>query len=489
MFFNPKVGQKINYRNEDCEFMQNPSASGGTIWSETGRRGKVYPLSCNGKPKYAFKVFSLKFRKPEIASTTEKIQNLLRLSFPYLFNSNDPNETFGLLVAKRGVINSKDDKALINLNPPLEYAIMMPWIEGERWSNFVEGRKQITLSQSLSLAKKFCNVLADLEGKGLAHCDVSADNFIFKSDFSHIELVDLEEMYGPGLSKPSNPPAGTQGYSPDWVNEGYWAQDADRFAAGILLAEILGWQSSRVRVERYGQTYFDPNEISLNCRRFNTLVEEIGKLDPRLSELFTRIWNSKKMSDCPKIAEWNEVINGLKSTTKSILETSAVEYEPSDDFDEPPAWKIDVEPKLPDPEHVTRYGGLSQKQFLGFLISLPILTILILSIISPESMGLMAGTIQIVSLLAPMIYAALRKYALTVGIYTGTTAVVGYYLDMRGSNIHSFFEWIGVSALAGAVFLALMWIATRSQMQLTHKQYWTREIVASGVGGLLTAVL
>jgi drug/metabolite transporter (DMT)-like permease len=71
----------------------------------------------------------------------------------------------------------------------------------------------------------------------------------------------------------------------------------------------------------------------------------------------------------------------------------------------------------------------------------------------------------------------------------GTTAVVGYYLDMRGSNIHSFFEWIGVSALAGAVFLALMWIATRSQMQLTHKQYWTREIVASGVGGLLTAVL
>lgn len=490
MFFIPKVDQKINYRNETCLFMQHPSATEGTVLSETGRRAKVYPLLCDGKQKYALKVFHYKYRKPEIKQTVDQMQSLLTKYYPDLFYDGAPINTHGLIVGRRGVINTKQDGNLISEFPPLEYAIMMPWVDGERWSNYVSNRIPISKTQSVLLAKNLCSVLADLESRGLAHCDISADNFIFTNDYSKVELVDIEEMFGPGLSKPSIPPGGTPGYTPEWVRaKGNWDKDADRYAAGVLLAEILGWQSQSVRTEKYGQTYFHASEIGTECKRLQVLLNELEKLDDRLAQLLTRVWFSSKFSDCPKISEWSVVINSLTFTRSESLAGISPSGTSFDDFIEPNKIKLNVEPKLPDPSQVTKYGGLTKNQFLALIFGLPITAIIIFSIFTPQNMGALWGTVQVVSLLAPMIYAALRKKWLTFGIFTLTAALVGAYLDVRGQNIHSFFEWASVAALAGFAFLGIMWIGIQSEQILTHRQIWRREIVSSAIGGLITACL
>ena len=111
-------------------------------------------------------------------------------------------------------------------------------------------------------------------------------------------------------NRPDPLPAGTSGYSPEWVKQnGLWEAGADRFSTGVLIGEILGWQFEDVRTEASpGDTYFAEDEFGHKTDRYNLLIEYLGQLNPELPKLFDTTWHANNTEECPRIAEWNRVL-------------------------------------------------------------------------------------------------------------------------------------------------------------------------------------
>ena len=167
----------------------------------------------------------------------------------------------------------------------------------------------------LQIARSFLNAVCSLETNGLAHCDLSNNNFIIDTNQSYVELIDIEDMYAPELPRPvPDISYGTPGYRNHWIAEnGLWGPESDRFASAILCAEILTWQNKEIRALKGGETsFFNEDEIGSKCERFQLMQVCLENLDPRLSKLFQTAWYSKEISQCPPVREWKAVIDQLE---------------------------------------------------------------------------------------------------------------------------------------------------------------------------------
>ena len=72
-------------------------------------------------------------------------------------------------------------------------------------------KRELSPEQSLMLGGAFASILAQMEERRLAHCDLSGPNVLIpgltadynkNSGMQPVELVDVEGLYGPGLDKP-----------------------------------------------------------------------------------------------------------------------------------------------------------------------------------------------------------------------------------------------------------------------------------------------
>jgi len=61
-----------------------------------------------------------------------------------------------------------------------------------------------------------------------------------------VELIDVEHLYAPGFAPTSILVLGTPGYNLVTTAEGAWSPWADRFAAAVLLSEMLTWHNPEV---------------------------------------------------------------------------------------------------------------------------------------------------------------------------------------------------------------------------------------------------
>jgi hypothetical protein len=171
----------------------------------------------------------------------------------------------------------------------------------------------LTPEQSLRLARTLAEVLAGMEEGGLAHCDLSGANLLIPAlartplaatQFP-IELVDVEQMYGPELRRSDFLPSGSQGYAHKTAPEGLWSADADRFAGAMLIAEMLGWCDERVRGAAWGENYFDPGEMQQSTHRYEVMLTVLReRWGGRVAELFERAWKSDTLADCATFGEW-----------------------------------------------------------------------------------------------------------------------------------------------------------------------------------------
>ena len=272
-------------------------------YAEVGRKAKVYRLQ-SGKDFHALKAFKFAFRKEESVSNCAAIDQY--------------REIPGLKAAERIVLYPQDYPGLIAQYPDFTYAVLMPWMKGGCWYNTVSQKTAISAENSLKLAKSFVEILAVLEQRQMAHCDLSGSNFIYSNDFQHVELVDLEELFAPGLKAPVPLPAGTSGYSPKWIMEnGCWSAGCDRFSAGILISEILAWRDERVRQKAYGETYFEgttptsEGEFGHKTERHGLMVHVLGEIHPKLVELFGQVWFANGIEQCPRIEEWQKALQKI----------------------------------------------------------------------------------------------------------------------------------------------------------------------------------
>jgi formylglycine-generating enzyme required for sulfatase activity len=151
--------------------------------------------------------------------------------------------------------------------------------------------------------------------------------------------VDLEEMYNPDFSKPKEIPAGSPGYAHKSAPRGIWSDEADRFAGGVLLAEMLCWGDPTVREISWGESYFSPRDMQNENKRLDVLRESlVTHYGKRILELFDQAWGSDSLRDCPTFAEWSVA---LPATLRTKEEVVIIESEVSEEKEVPAHPKLE----------------------------------------------------------------------------------------------------------------------------------------------------
>ena len=94
-------------------------------------------------------------------------------------------------------------------------------------------------------------------------------------DQHNIELVDVEQMYGPKTKKTFIIASRFSGLCTKVFDKWSMAKEADRFAGAILLGEILSWCSEEVRNKKWTDaSYFKTEEMQTECERY-TLLQQV----------------------------------------------------------------------------------------------------------------------------------------------------------------------------------------------------------------------
>lgn len=269
-------------------------------FARQGRKSRVFKLD-GPDGTYALKTFYRGFSLPEYATLT-----------PALAAFGDMP---GLRTCRRRLIDP-DEAASIG-EPGLAYAVLMPWIEGVSWAGVVEGRYPMSAPSCRGLTSQTANVLAALEDRGLAHADVSSTNLIITNTDAGpgIELIDVEDMYHESLGSLPYVPDGSPGYAhPRNQGRGCRNRFGDRFAGGILLAEMLVWPEPAVRACAADVSVFEPDELCHGGPKFTLVRDLLQARSAEVARLFERIWDSPGQSGCPRLTEWASAIEALVAT-------------------------------------------------------------------------------------------------------------------------------------------------------------------------------
>ncbi len=303
MPFEPNVGDSLTIGVTRYQIADDPAAPGAPL-RRVGQQSTVYQVRSADGSRYALKVFEPRFRTGRLAGLTERFTALSTLP--------------GLQVCKRTILTPGGNADLLREYPDLTYAVLMPWVEWPTWADVLQAKSdasaRITPAQSLHLARALADILTTLDEHGLAHCDLSASNVMLpglrRSGDAWVEtgedmpvaLVDVEQMYAPGIDRPAVPSAGSPGYLPRGATQMPWGPNADRFAGSVLLAEMLSASDEEVRESAWGESFFDPSEMQVEDERYKCLRlvmrERWGK---RVSALFKHAWRG----DPPTFGEWS----------------------------------------------------------------------------------------------------------------------------------------------------------------------------------------
>ncbi|HVF99333.1 MAG TPA: hypothetical protein VND68_05810, partial [Chloroflexia bacterium] len=273
----------------------------GMPYGQEGRAGIVYQVVAQGNERRALKVFKRRFSVPSLVNLSERLANFADMT--------------GLRVCRRSVLTPRRHTELLRQYPDLTYAVLMPWIVGPTWMEVMLEKTPLTPEQSLGISRAFANILAGMEERGVAHCDLSGANMILPvlapeeersgGMFDTVELVDVEQLYGPGLEKSEFVIGGSQGYASRFGQYGSWDPRADRFAGAILLAEMLSWCDERTREAAWGETYFDPQEMQTDSDRYHLLKTVLAeRWGAGVATLLEEVWKSETLTDCPTLGSW-----------------------------------------------------------------------------------------------------------------------------------------------------------------------------------------
>ncbi|MBO1628291.1 tetratricopeptide repeat protein [Bacillus arachidis] len=311
MGFRPEVGEKISFHTDVYSFTKHPAVIGIEMpYGQEGRQGIVYQLQHENSPeRIALKVFKERYRD-------EKHQLAFLKPLSHLV---------GLKVCSRYIVTKEEHTAAIEKSEELANSIVMPWIEGPTWADILQEQKFLSKQQCFSIAEAFLTTLKTMEENEIAHNDLSSSNILIPylsenpiEGQHHIELVDVEQMYGPKSKRPSLLPAGSAGYAPKFLKGGVWQKEADRFAGAVLLSEILGWCSEEVRNKKWTDaSYFKTEEMQTECERY-TLIKQVlrNQWNEQLAQLFDQAWNSKNFIGCPSFAQWYDAFNSVRDMIK-----------------------------------------------------------------------------------------------------------------------------------------------------------------------------
>ena len=322
MFFEPEANQELIIGQTIYRLAEHPAAPGsGVIYLQTGRAGTVYQLIDTAGRFYALKVFNQQFREPWMAGLSERLKPFASLP--------------GLTICDRQTLTPQRHRATLDQYPELLYAALMPWVEGQTWSDRLQDKTPLLPERSLALAHAFLDVLVHLEQNGIAHGDLSGPNLLFDDTggLMRVELVDVEQLFGPGLARPGDVFAGAPGYAHAQAANGLWQANMDRFAGAVMLAEMLGWCDDQVIAAAAGDAYFSAEVRTPDDEgRYKVLHAALaGRWGERAANLLDRAWQSQVLADCPSFGEWKLALapSPAIATTRNSHPHSASSDEPA----------------------------------------------------------------------------------------------------------------------------------------------------------------
>jgi len=276
---------------------------------EYGGTGAVLQLrDTNSDHLYALKIFDKRYQD---SGQVQYAENLTRLQLHNFIS-----------VADRTVITPQSHPHLIDQYGALKYSLFMPWIPGFTWQEVLienKGRRKrppFTPSQCFMFGARLCVLLKSLEDKNCAHCDVCSNNVIVDPRTNRVELIDIEDMYGPYFTKSPGFIGGQKGYTHQKHDQEHqWCQESDRFGGAILLAEMLTWYSQSIRDMSGSESYFSSNdELHKKSVAFQTLLGVLKEqTNQRIADLFEATWQSTHLRECPRISDWYREIAKVAS--------------------------------------------------------------------------------------------------------------------------------------------------------------------------------
>jgi hypothetical protein len=295
MRFDPNPGYPLDIEGVIYRVVAHPAAP-KMAYGQQGRTATVYQL-VTGTERRALKVFTASFRTEMTVSVAEKLKAFAELP--------------GMQICRRVVLNPKQNSALLRDHPDLKYAVLMPWVDGMTWFDLIQSQQVLSFAQSSQIARSLVSALVEMEQHDVAHCDISGANVIIHSieptasTEQLIGFVDVEQLFGPGLTPPESMPGGSPGYAHKTAPDGLWSKEADRFAGAILLAEMLGWCDPAMSEAAWGESYLQPEEIHQDCERYRLLLKALREhWGNEAASLFERAWRSERLANCAPFSEW-----------------------------------------------------------------------------------------------------------------------------------------------------------------------------------------
>jgi hypothetical protein len=303
--FKPAALETVEIFGQPWTVQQHPAVNMPTPYAQEGGRATVFQLrDPYGRPM-ALKVFKAGFREPSLAHSGSRLAPLSGME--------------GMAAAERRVVLLPD--TAIQRFPALEYALMMPWMEGETWAERLVRANNtgevLDLAQAVRLCERFLYVVKEIEAIGDAHTDIACGNVVVHLDSGRVDLLDLEDMYIAGWP----PPEQKRGGSPDYCHragESVICPEGDRFASALLAAEML-LLTRREFVKYASDTgMFGSMEHGKAHEHFAEMFPTLRLIAPEFAELFERAWNASALAACPRVSELHASVRALADRTQPI---------------------------------------------------------------------------------------------------------------------------------------------------------------------------
>ncbi len=289
--FDPNPGDVVKVFDQSYRFLPLPGLP-HLPYAAEGGRGRVYRVRGEDGSDCALKLFLPGFRNSSLVESTARLTAMAGID--------------GLSVASRRVVT---DERTWRRADDLKYAVIMPWIDGETWYDILlngkTGRPAIPSFLGIPLAKRFVYVMAGLEARGWAHCDVSPGNVSvdLRGSTPGVQLLDLEDMYLPGAPPPTGDYIGSPGYQ-HRAKTSVWGPHGDRFATAIMTTEMLILPDATLSAQATELGFFGGHALKGDVtRRFDEARASLDKRVPAFTPLLERAWRSRSLDDCPSIVE------------------------------------------------------------------------------------------------------------------------------------------------------------------------------------------
>ena len=289
-----EVGQTIQLFGKPYKFACMPGTP-DIVFGMTGRAGTVYKLDTPEGRGWALKSFNPIYRDPGQVRLGQELEALANLP--------------GLRVCRRQVLTPQNHRQLLRDMPDLVYSVLMPWVDGQTWTEVISGQNDVSQSMVLRLARTLAETLSQLEQQSIAHCDLAGGNLIVEKwteEQAVLSLVDLEEICARHLQRPVHVPAGSPGYGPGQIKDSLWCPEADRLSAAILISEMLCWCDPKIRQISQAESYFSDLEVQQDCDRYRRLHSTLSEIWGRkLASLLQQAWEARSLMECPNLGEWS----------------------------------------------------------------------------------------------------------------------------------------------------------------------------------------